>query len=60
MNDPIKVKCDIYSRRYLKEAGAIFSGGAQDAAELSPIVSYSGEGLEAYANQSINLPVLIS
>ncbi|XP_023331233.1 UDP-N-acetylhexosamine pyrophosphorylase-like protein 1 [Eurytemora carolleeae] len=47
-------------RRYLKEAGAIFSGGAQDAAELSPIVSYSGEGLEAYANQSINLPVLIS
>jgi len=42
-------------RRYLSQAGAAISGS--EAVEISPLVSYAGEGLSSYSGKSVSSPV---
>ena len=47
-------------KKWLQAAGAKLVTSAEsnneNLCELSPLVSYDGEGLEKYKNQTINLP----
>lgn len=42
---------------YLKNAGAKIEGDESDLCEISPLLSYCGEGLEGYRGKTIKLPV---
>eukprot|EP00088_Acartia_fossae_P004816 TRINITY_DN12083_c0_g1_i1.p1 TRINITY_DN12083_c0_g1~~TRINITY_DN12083_c0_g1_i1.p1 ORF type:complete len:478 (-),score=150.50 TRINITY_DN12083_c0_g1_i1:125-1558(-) len=44
-------------RGYLEKAGAKLTGNEDDAVEISPLVSYSGEGLESYAGKELKTPI---
>ena len=41
-------------------AGARLRGAADDTLEISPLVSYSGEGLEALAGRELGLPLVLA
>jgi len=46
-------------RRFLEKAGATIDGSNDDAVEISPIVTFAGEGLEEYSGTSLKTPVTI-
>jgi UDP-N-acetylglucosamine/UDP-N-acetylgalactosamine diphosphorylase len=43
----------------VERAGAVLSGGPGDSVELSPLVSYAGEGLEKLRGKTLTLPLEI-
>jgi len=47
-------------RRFLEVAGATISGAAEDPVEISPLVSFSGEGLDQYKGRNLTTPVKIT
>ena len=47
-------------RRFLEEAGAtVTSEGEDTGVEVSPLISYSGEGLEFLHSRQIKAPAVI-
>lgn len=46
-------------RRWLTSANAMVDGEPGSACEISPLVSYAGEGLEKYSGQFISAPILL-
>ena len=47
-------------RRYMESAGAIIENEEVKTLELSPLVTYSGEGLEQFKGKHIELPFHLS
>jgi hypothetical protein len=45
--------------RWLAAAGAVLEGAEPHVAEVSPLLSYAGEGLRAYAGMRIRCPALL-
>ena len=43
-------------RRYLEEAGAVIEQQEEKTLELSPLLTYAGEGLERFQGKHIKLP----
>ena len=46
-------------RRFLEASGATVEGAENDAVEISPLVTFAGEGLEEYNGKLIKTPVNI-
>eukprot|EP00092_Neocalanus_flemingeri_P002057 GFUD01002196.1.p1 GENE.GFUD01002196.1~~GFUD01002196.1.p1 ORF type:complete len:491 (+),score=139.43 GFUD01002196.1:105-1577(+) len=46
-------------RRFLETAGATVEGADKDAVEISPLVTFAGEGLEEYAGKLLKTPITI-
>ena len=61
-DDPDTSKRDIMSqgRRWISDAGAVVEDEGDDAGvEVSPLISYAGEGLEFLAGKSIKAPAVL-
>ena len=43
-------------RRYLEAAGAIIEDSEEKTVELSPLLTFAGEGLEQFKGKHIKLP----
>ena len=46
-------------RRFLEASGATVEGAENDAVEISPLVTFAGEGLEEYNGKLMKTPVTI-
>ena len=59
---PTTARQSVYSlhAKYLREAGARHHGDGKNIVEISPLKSYSGEGLEEYEGKEIVTPIVIS
>ena len=55
--------CTVHSllcdRRYLERAGVELKGSPDDGVEVSPLVSYAGEGLELLSGKTLTTPLEI-
>ena len=61
-DDPDTSKRDIMNQgaRWIKAAGGIIvSEGNEDGVEVSPLISYGGEGLEKFSGKSITAPAVL-
>ena len=52
-------KLSVWCRRYLERAGAVLQGSPDDGVEVSPLVSYAGEGLEQLCGKTLTTPLKI-
>merc|ERR1719427_778185 len=46
-------------RRFLHSAGATIEGSDDEGVEISPLVTFAGEGLEEYSGKHMKTPICI-
>ena len=57
-NNPTTARMSVYDlhRRYLEAAGALIDNQEEKTLELSPLLTYAGEGLTHFQGKHIRLP----
>lgn len=58
--DTARALINALHRGWLAAAGATISGSLSDVVEISPLLSYEGENLQAFATQTIQAPIYLA
>ena len=61
-NTPTTARMSVFElhRRYLEAAGAVIDNQEENILELSPLLTYAGEGLEKFNGKHVQLPCHLS